>query len=104
MLDNELVLEIELVINYIVKELGFSYKIVEWVLDSELDFLTEKGLVTDTPNDIDQQESEHFVDVNELLDFVVKKTGLSPEIVQTVLEKEEEYMWKIISYTSLGIK
>ncbi|WP_066320546.1 hypothetical protein [Bacillus sp. FJAT-29814] len=94
MSDNELVMEMELVIDYIVKEISVSNEIVERVLDSELDFLNEKGLVADAPHNIDLHESDNFVDVNELLDFVVKKTGLSPEVVQNVLEKEEEYMVK----------
>lgn len=76
---------------FIAQQTGHSGELIDSILDSELEFLDLKGLLTDSPEENDSEESI-FIDTDELKAFIIEKLGLSVEVVTEVLEAEDEFL------------
>ncbi|PFQ80877.1 hypothetical protein [Priestia megaterium] len=91
--NNELVIDMEDLIQYISKQLGVVYSIVNEVLDNELNFLEEKGIPSEERPEI-KEHMTIFVDEHELILYINRNTGISQELVGRILLEEEVYLNK----------
>jgi hypothetical protein len=89
-LSNELMVCTEKLISYISSQLSIEESTIEIVLDSEMDFLESKNLLSEHPS-VEPTEPI-YIDNNELIQFIVADTKLDVSLISDVLDKEMEYL------------
>ncbi len=89
--NNELItIDVEDMTRQISNNTGIDGNLVEVILDAELEFLTEKGIVVGGP---ESETSEvKYIHIDEQSNYIAKKTGNDLTLVNKVLEAEDHYL------------
>ncbi|WP_185703005.1 hypothetical protein [Paenibacillus rhizophilus] len=86
----ERVLDVEEMEQYVAKETNYPLFIVQTVLNTELDFLEEKGLVMDQRPEV--EEGSTRIDEEDIIEYILARTMYSEFAISSILEAEETYM------------
>lgn len=89
-MSNELMVCTEKLITYISNKLSIEESTIEIVLDSEMDFLESKNLLSEHPSE--EPTEPIYIDNKELIHFIEVDTKLDIRIITDVLDKEMEYL------------
>jgi len=87
----EVVIVMEELYDYVSKETGIDMVIVMSVLDSEMDFLMSEEVAGNEKVE-NSDEEQAFIDEDEMNAYIVKNTNVAEEIVVTILDCEMQYL------------
>ncbi|MBT2289512.1 hypothetical protein J7E73_10280 [Paenibacillus albidus] len=86
----ERVLDVEEMEQYVAKETNYPLFIVQTVLNTELDFLEEKGLVMDQRPEVEKGSTR--IEEEDIIEYILARTIYSEVAIHSILEAEETYM------------